>query len=133
MADSTLPFDANGTTDIEMKDDRTIQQSSGSPATAATPDASTPLAQAASRSQPQSRAQSPLVRSSPHVPATNNATIAPPSVANPHGSPVRIYLNTKVTPHLLEGVKHLAAHEPEKPLEWLAEFLKRRSEEVEGT
>ena len=51
---------------------------------------------------------------------------------NPHGSPARVYLNQKVTPHLLEAVKHLAVLEPEKPLAWLAEFLKKRSEEVEG-
>jgi len=49
-----------------------------------------------------------------------------------HGSPARVYLNTKVTPHLLEGVRYLAVHEPEKPLEWLAEYLKKKSEEVEG-
>ena len=52
---------------------------------------------------------------------------------NPHGAPVRIYLNSKVTPHLLEGVKYIAAHEPEKPLKWLADFLQKKSEEVEGT
>jgi COMPASS component SDC1 len=56
-----------------------------------------------------------------------------PAAANPHGAPVRIYLNQKVTPHLLEGVKQLAVHEPEKPLKWLAEFLAKKSEEIEGS
>jgi COMPASS component SDC1 len=75
-----------------------------------------------------SRAQTPS-----HTNATGAANfIAPPSVANPHGSPVRIYLNQKVTPHLLEGMKYLATHEPEKPLQWLSEFLAKKSEELEG-
>jgi COMPASS component SDC1 len=52
---------------------------------------------------------------------------------NAHGSPARVYLNQKVTPHLLEGVKYLAVHEPEKPLQWLADFLRKKSEELEGT
>lgn len=49
-----------------------------------------------------------------------------------HGGPTRQYLNTNITPHLLEGMKYLAAHEPAKPLEWLGDFLKERSKEVEG-
>ena len=49
-----------------------------------------------------------------------------------HGGPVRQFLNTNITPHLLGGMKYLAAHEPEKPLLWLAEFLRERSKEVEG-
>ncbi|KAF2772014.1 hypothetical protein EJ03DRAFT_348827 [Teratosphaeria nubilosa] len=55
-----------------------------------------------------------------------------PTKPIPHGGPTRQYLNMNVTPHLLEGMKWLAANEPEKPLQWLADFLKRRSEEVEG-
>jgi COMPASS component SDC1 len=49
-----------------------------------------------------------------------------------HGGPTRQYLNQNVTPHLLEAMKHLAAHEPDKPLLWLSEFLRDRSKEVEG-
>lgn len=49
-----------------------------------------------------------------------------------HGGPTRQYLNSHITPHLLEGMKYLAAYEPEKPLQWLAKFLKDRSEELEG-
>jgi COMPASS component SDC1 len=48
------------------------------------------------------------------------------------GSAARAYLNRGVTPSLLEGMKHLAAHEPERPLRWLADFLRKKSEELEG-
>lgn len=59
------------------------------------------------------------------------SAIIPP--ANPHGSPTRVYINSKVTPTLLEGLKWVAANEPEKPLKWLGEFLLRKSAETEGT
>ncbi|KAK5134355.1 hypothetical protein LTR08_006535 [Meristemomyces frigidus] len=49
-----------------------------------------------------------------------------------HGGPTRQFLNQNITPHLLEGMKYLAVYEPEKPLLWLADFLKDRSKEVEG-
>ncbi|KAL9093758.1 MAG: hypothetical protein Q9159_000059 [Coniocarpon cinnabarinum] len=55
-----------------------------------------------------------------------------PSVNGAHGSPTRRYINQKVTPALLEGMKILAVREPERPLEWLGEFLLRRSRELEG-
>lgn len=42
-----------------------------------------------------------------------------------------MYLNQNVTPHLLEAMKQLAMHEPEKPLLWLSEFLAKRSADVE--
>ena len=48
-----------------------------------------------------------------------------------HGGPTRQYLNQNVTPHLLEAMKYLAVYEPEKPLMWLADFLRDRSKEVE--
>jgi len=78
--------------------------------------------------QPHSRTHTPPARSSPHPPPA----AAPPSQANPHGSPTRIFLNQNVTPYLLEGMKHLAVNEPEKPLKWLSEFLEKKSKEVEG-
>ncbi|KAI9723181.1 MAG: hypothetical protein M1828_004284 [Chrysothrix sp. TS-e1954] len=60
----------------------------------------------------------------------------PPSVAIPpklpHGSPTRQYVNNKVTPWLLEGMKWVALNEPEKPLKWLSEYLMKMSKEVEG-
>jgi COMPASS component SDC1 len=48
-----------------------------------------------------------------------------------HGSPTRVLLNLRITPHVLEGIKHVATNEPEKPLRWLSEFLARKSEELE--
>ncbi|KAF2857308.1 hypothetical protein K470DRAFT_279386 [Piedraia hortae CBS 480.64] len=55
-----------------------------------------------------------------------------PSKPAAHGGPTRQYINNNVTPHLLEGMKYLAMYEPEKPLKVLAEFLAKRSKEVEG-
>lgn len=49
-----------------------------------------------------------------------------------HGGPTRQFLNANITPHLLEGMKYLAVYEPEKPLLWLADFLRDRSKEIEG-
>ena len=65
------------------------------------------------------------------------ASIPPPQSSRPekpvpNGGPTRQYLNQNLTPYLLEGMKYLAMHEPEKPLAWLAEFLMERSKEVEG-
>ncbi|GAB7354709.1 hypothetical protein MBLNU459_g5126t1 [Dothideomycetes sp. NU459] len=77
---------------------------------------------------PPSAAAAPPTRPS-SIPPT---LIAPPEKPNPHGSPTRVYLNQNVTPHLLEGLKYLAAYEPEKPLKWLSEFLAKRSAEMEG-
>jgi COMPASS component SDC1 len=51
---------------------------------------------------------------------------------HPGGAPARAYLNRGVTPSLLEGMKHLAAHEPERPLRWLSDFLRKKSDELEG-
>lgn len=65
-------------------------------------------------------------RNSPHP------TAQAPTQPIPHGSPTRVYLNTYVTPHLLEAMKHLATTEPEKPLKWLSEFLAQKSAELEG-
>jgi COMPASS component SDC1 len=67
------------------------------------------------------------------APPGTPSVVAPPKLPNPHGAQARIYLNKNVTPHLLEGVKHLAMERPEQPLKWLAEFLAKRSEEVEGS
>ncbi|KAK3716648.1 hypothetical protein LTR37_006278 [Vermiconidia calcicola] len=70
-------------------------------------------------------------------PATRPGSMPPQPPARPekpvaHGGPTRQYLNQNVTPHLLEGMKYLAAYEPEKPLQWLSDFLRDRSKEVEG-
>ena len=78
----------------------------------------------------------------PTPPAIANAaarpnSMPPQSSSRPekpvaHGGPTRQFLNQNITPHLLEGMKYLAVYEPEKPLLWLADFLKDRSKEVEG-
>ena len=54
----------------------------------------------------------------------------PPSGVD--GSPTRMYVNQKVTPALLEGMKYVASRQPDKPLKWLGEFLLKRSEELES-
>lgn len=58
---------------------------------------------------------------------------ARPSQPVAHGGPTRQYLNSNVTPHLLEGMKRLAVDEPEKPLLWLSNFLREKSKEFEGS
>ncbi|KAF2436366.1 hypothetical protein EJ08DRAFT_728896 [Tothia fuscella] len=104
--------------DVEMKEEAHTEPSMPSIIPAATLDSElAPSAQ-------------PLCR--PLTPARGTATPAPPTQPNPHGSPTRVYLNQNVTPHLLEGIKYLAVYEPDKPLKWLAEFLEKRSKEVEG-
>lgn len=79
----------------------------------------------------------PGVATPPTGATARPSSMPPQPLARPekpvaHGGPTRQYLNTNVTPHLLEGMKYLAVYEPEKPLEWLANFLKERSKEVEG-
>ncbi|QDS73050.1 hypothetical protein FKW77_009578 [Venturia effusa] len=64
-------------------------------------------------------------------PAPQSFPPLPPKDPSAHGAPTRIYLNQKVTPYLLEGMKYLAVYEPDKPLKWLAEFLEQKSREVE--
>lgn len=56
-----------------------------------------------------------------------------PTKAAPHGAPARRYLNEKVTGVLLEGMKRLAAEQPEDPLRVLGEFLLQKSKDLEGT
>ncbi|KAF2035850.1 hypothetical protein EK21DRAFT_53370 [Setomelanomma holmii] len=74
----------------------------------------------------------PLPASSRNSPHPSAPVQQAPTQPIPHGSPTRVYLNTKVTPHLLEAMKHLATTEPEKPLKWLSEFLAMKSAEIEG-
>lgn len=107
------------------------EQEATLPSVAQAPPASTlPVTAAAPQVPP-----APSVTTS--APPTRPSSIPPSASAAPdnayqHGSSTRVYLNQKVTPHLLEGMKHLAAVEPEKPLKWLSEFLARRSAETEG-
>ncbi|OGE56851.1 hypothetical protein PENARI_c002G05763 [Penicillium arizonense] len=50
----------------------------------------------------------------------------------PGGAPARVYLNEKIVPHLLEGMKSVAREQPANPLRVLGEFLLQKSNEVEG-
>ncbi|KAI1736013.1 hypothetical protein F4680DRAFT_452465 [Xylaria scruposa] len=54
-----------------------------------------------------------------------------PDAAPAHGAPIRQYLNSKITPHLLDGMKHIAKTQPKDPLRILGEYLIERSKEVE--
>ncbi|MCJ1477599.1 COMPASS (complex proteins associated with Set1p) component [Lambiella insularis] len=75
-------------------------------------------------------------RTSTPVRNTNGVVVpepAPmPSKAAPHGAPARRYLNEKVTGVVLEGMKRLAADQPEDPLRVLGEYLLQRSKDLEG-
>ncbi|KAK0515742.1 hypothetical protein JMJ35_001776 [Cladonia borealis] len=68
-----------------------------------------------------------------HVNGTAEVVPPMPSKAASHGAPARRYLNEKVTGVLLEGLKRLAADQPEEPLRVLGEFLLQKSRELEGT
>ncbi|KAJ5533823.1 hypothetical protein N7527_000077 [Penicillium freii] len=50
----------------------------------------------------------------------------------PGGAPARVYLNEKVVPYLLDGMKSVAREQPANPLRVLGEFLLQKSNEVEG-
>ncbi|GAM37944.1 COMPASS complex subunit [Talaromyces pinophilus] len=68
------------------------------------------------------------------TPATTGANAAGldnvlPKVAG--GAPARIYLNEKITPYLLEGLKDIAREQPQNPLKVLGEYLIKKSNEVE--
>ncbi|KAJ5698321.1 hypothetical protein N7462_000326, partial [Penicillium macrosclerotiorum] len=50
----------------------------------------------------------------------------------PGGAPARVYLNDKIVPYLLEGMKSVARDQPANPLRVLGEFLIQKSNEMEG-
>ncbi|EPS34208.1 Set1 complex component sdc1 [Penicillium oxalicum] len=50
----------------------------------------------------------------------------------PGGAPARVYLNEKIVPYLLEGMKTVTRDQPPNPLQVLGEFLIQKSKEVEG-
>ncbi|KAJ5191412.1 uncharacterized protein N7498_010397 [Penicillium cinerascens] len=50
----------------------------------------------------------------------------------PGGAPARVYMNEKIIPYLLEGMKSVAKDQPANPLRVLGEFLIQKSNEVEG-
>ncbi|QIW96413.1 hypothetical protein AMS68_001931 [Peltaster fructicola] len=137
----------NSSHDIVMKEEPVPEPSIASiqQTTAADLTDPNPPPQPIAAQQPQAPSTfEPPTASLPAIPALAAAaatgrpgSIPPTASARPekpvaHGGPTRQYLNQNITPHLLEGMKYLAMHEPEKPLAWLAEFLKDRSKQVEG-
>ncbi|OQE26133.1 hypothetical protein PENFLA_c007G05191 [Penicillium flavigenum] len=56
----------------------------------------------------------------------------PAGQIRPGGAPARVYLNEKVVPYLLDGMKSVAREQPADPLRVLGEFLLQKSNEVEG-
>ncbi|KAL1977083.1 hypothetical protein VTN31DRAFT_3365 [Thermomyces dupontii] len=48
------------------------------------------------------------------------------------GAPARVYMNEKIVPYLLEGMKAVAKEQPSNPLRVLGEFLIQKSNEVES-
>jgi COMPASS component SDC1 len=161
MASTQIADDTIGDMDVDMKEEgesvgeatlTNVQQSDPEPIDtdparlSQTPSAAhdaqasnaTPLADLSNSPAPAPATASPMPPSVASVAAPARPGSMPPQpTARPekpiaHGGPTRQYLNMNVTPHLLEGMKHLAAYEPEKPLLWLADFLRDKSKEVEG-
>ncbi|RMJ25812.1 COMPASS complex subunit Sdc1 [Aspergillus sp. HF37] len=56
----------------------------------------------------------------------------PTSQPRPGGAPIRTYLNERIVPYLLEGMKTVAKDQPSNPLRMLGEFLIQKSDEIEG-
>ncbi|KAL4782669.1 hypothetical protein BJX76DRAFT_358724 [Aspergillus varians] len=68
-----------------------------------------------------------------HTPAADpiaSATSANP--VRPGGAPARVYMNEKIVPYLLEGMKNVTKEQPANPLRVLGEYLIQKSNEVEG-
>ncbi|POS76265.1 hypothetical protein DHEL01_v205340 [Diaporthe helianthi] len=61
---------------------------------------------------------------------TADRVTMPPEPAA-HGAPTRQYLNSKVTYHVMEGMKIVAKEQPTDPLRVLGEFLLQRSADLE--
>ncbi|KAL6236755.1 hypothetical protein BDW75DRAFT_104864 [Aspergillus navahoensis] len=57
-------------------------------------------------------------------------SIAP--TVRPGGAPARVYMNEKIVPYLLEGMKTVTKEQPANPLRVLGEFLIQKSNELEG-
>ncbi|PYH87894.1 COMPASS complex subunit Sdc1 [Aspergillus ellipticus CBS 707.79] len=63
------------------------------------------------------------------TPITNTAAATPQ--VRPGGAPARVYMNEKIVPYLLEGMKNVTKEQPPNPLRVLGEFLIQKSNEVE--
>ncbi|EFR03136.1 hypothetical protein MGYG_06130 [Nannizzia gypsea CBS 118893] len=62
---------------------------------------------------------------------TGAANATPQSQAT--GAPARIYMNEKIVPYLLEGMKMVAKDQPTNPLQVLGEYLLQKSSEIGET
>ncbi|RAL12793.1 DPY30/SDC1 family protein [Aspergillus homomorphus CBS 101889] len=62
---------------------------------------------------------------------TTAAATANGSQIRPGGAPARVYMNEKIVPYLLEGMKGIAKEQPSNPLRVLGEFLIQKSNEIE--
>ncbi|PLB46023.1 putative COMPASS complex subunit Sdc1 [Aspergillus steynii IBT 23096] len=67
--------------------------------------------------------------SAANTPAADSTASAP---MRPGGAPARVYMNERIVPYLLEGMKVVAKEQPSNPLRVLGEFLIQKSSEVEG-
>ncbi|KAI9372938.1 hypothetical protein BJX61DRAFT_542226 [Aspergillus egyptiacus] len=66
-----------------------------------------------------------------HTPAADSSASATNPI-RPGGAPARVYMNEKIVPYLLEGMKNVTKEQPPNPLRVLGEFLIQKSNEVEG-
>ncbi|CCF60607.1 hypothetical protein KAFR_0K02510 [Kazachstania africana CBS 2517] len=83
----------------------------------------------------ENRGESELIArdSTPITTSTTTATTSnvKPSIADVvGGSQTRRYLNDKVTPYLLDGMRLIAVEQPEDPLKRLGEYLIEQSEKI---
>ncbi|KAI9930123.1 hypothetical protein ASPWEDRAFT_167791 [Aspergillus wentii DTO 134E9] len=62
--------------------------------------------------------------------AGNTPSADPP--LRPGGAPARVYMNERIVPYLLEGMKSVTKEQPANPLRVLGEFLIQKSNEIEG-
>jgi len=65
---------------------------------------------------------------------TNTAALSnfPSTRVRPGGAPARAFLNERVVPYLLEGMRTVTRDQPPNPLRVLGEYLIQKSNEVEA-
>ncbi|KAL4941905.1 hypothetical protein BDV06DRAFT_171632 [Aspergillus oleicola] len=81
--------------------------------------------------QPTGAANTPTP--TPNAQSANNAAAnAGSNPVRPGGAPARVYMNEKIVPYLLEGMKSVTREQPANPLRVLGEYLIQKSNEVEG-
>ncbi|KAL4865648.1 hypothetical protein BDV12DRAFT_174292 [Aspergillus spectabilis] len=79
----------------------------------------------------------PATAQTPTGTADSIASASASAAANAHpvrpgGAPARVYMNEKIVPYLLEGMKSVTREQPQNPLRVLGEYLIQKSNEVEG-